>query len=222
MREVILDTETTGLNPANHRIVEIGCVELENFVGTGRTFQTYVNPERPMTEDAFAVHGLDDKFLGDKPLFAAVARDFVDFIGDAPVIAHNAGFDMGFVDAELARAGLPPLKPTKVIDTVALARKKFPGAPASLDALCRRFGIDASERTLHGALLDASLLAEVYLELVGGRQPTFGLAPQATQAAADAAAPSHQWPPRPHAASQAELAAHTAFVATLTKPIWRR
>ncbi len=208
------------MNPAIDRVVEIGCVELINHVPTGRTFQKYINPQRPMAEDAYAVHGLNDKFLADKPLFTLVAADFLDFIGEAPVIAHNASFDMGFINAELERASWPPLRPTKVIDTVALARKKFPGAPASLDALCRRFAIDASERTLHGALLDASLLAEVYLELVGGRQPSFGLAPRAIAAAAQAASESRQWPPRPHQASGAELAAHAAFVATLTNPIW--
>ena len=187
---------------------------------TGEQFQRYLNPERPMAEDAYAIHGLDDRFLADKPVFAMVAADFIDFIGDAPVIAHNASFDMGFVNAELERTRWPALRPTKVIDTVALARKKFPGAPANLDALCRRFGVDASERTLHGALLDASLLAKVYLELIGGRQPSFGLAPQASAVAADAETDSRQWPPRPHEASAAELAAHAAFVATLTNPLW--
>lgn len=193
---------------------------MENHVPTGETFQRYINPQRLMAEDAYAVHGLDDKFLAGKPVFTLIAADFLDFVGDAPVIAHNASFDMGFINAELKRADWPPLRPSKVIDTVAMARKKFPGAPASLDALCRRFAVDASKRTLHGALLDASLLAEVYLELVGGRQPSFGLAPQAAAAASGEAGETRQWPPRPHEASAAELAAHAAFLETLSKPIW--
>jgi DNA polymerase III subunit epsilon len=176
MREIVLDTETTGFEPSEgHRIVEIGAVELWNHLPTGRSFHEYLNPERPMPKEAFEVHGLGDDFLRDKPRFQAVAQAFLDFIADAPLVIHNAAFDMRFLNAELARTGLPDLPADRAIDTVALARAKFPGAPASLDALCRRFSIDNSARTKHGALLDSEILAEVYLELIGGRQPGLGL-----------------------------------------------
>ncbi|MEL7259379.1 MAG: DNA polymerase III subunit epsilon, partial [Pseudomonadota bacterium] len=177
MREIVLDTETTGFEPEQgDRIVEIGGVELFNHVPTGKTFHKYINPERSMPNEAFEVHGLGDDFLRDKPLFSEVAQDFLDFVGDAKLVIHNAAFDMKFLNAELGWLQLPQLPWDQAIDTLAIARKKFPGSPASLDALCRRFGIDNSDRTLHGALLDSEILAEVYLELIGGRQPDFALA----------------------------------------------
>jgi DNA polymerase-3 subunit epsilon len=225
MREIVLDTETTGLDPeAGHRIVEIGCVELLNRLPTGRTFQTYVNPERAMPAEARAVHGLTDDFLAKRQVFADVARDFLIFIADSPLVIHNAEFDIGFLNAELARAGLPALARSRAVDTVALARRKFPGAPANLDALCRRFGIDNSDRQLHGARLDASLLAEVYLELTGGRQAGLGfVAAQPAEAPAprEAGGPVSRRP-RPHAASAAEIAAHEGLVAKLKNPVWNR
>tara|TARA_A100001388_G_C28595660_1_gene415633 strand:- start:54 stop:722 length:669 start_codon:yes stop_codon:yes gene_type:complete len=220
MREVVLDTETTGLNPSTgDRIVEIGCVELLNHVATGKSFHQYVNPQRPMPDEAFRVHGLSDEFLADQPAMSDVMADFIEFIGDAPLIIHNADFDMRFINAELNLLGETPLQTARAVDTVRLAREKFPGAPASLDALCKRFGIDNSSRTLHGALLDAQLLAEVYLELIGGRQPDFELAAD-RMAAPVAARDAERRDPRPHAASEEELAAHKAFVEKLKHPIW--
>ncbi len=225
MREIVLDTETTGFRPAEgHRIVEIGCVELLNHVPTGTTFQRYINPERDMPDGAFQVHGLSAEFLAGHPVFAEIVADFQDFIGDDRLVIHNAEFDMGFLNAELKTLGLPPLPPARAIDTVQIARKKFPGAQASLDALCRRFGIDSSARTRHGALLDAELLAEVYLELVGGRQPGFGLDRRSEAAIAAAARVTADRPvraPRPHAAGADELAAHQALVDRLKNPIWK-
>lgn len=222
MREVVLDTETTGLEPhEGHRIVEIGCLELRNHVPTGRHLHLYVNPERPMPKSAEAVHGLTDAFLADKPTFAGVADAFLDFIADSPLVIHNAAFDLAFLNAELARIGRPPIAEARAVDTVALARRRFPGAPASLDALCRRFAIDVSARTLHGALLDAELLAQVYVELLGGRQPALGLVTGGTVAADGAAARTFR-PPRPHAPTAEELAAHAAFVAGLKDPLWRQ
>ena len=219
MREVVLDTETTGLDPAEgHRIVEIGAVELVNHVATGATFHRYINPERPMPPEAEAVHGLGDAFLADKPVFAAVVQEFVAFIGDAPLVIHNAAFDMRFLNAEFDRCGLPPMPQTRAVDTVAIARRKFPGSPANLDALCRRFGIDLSAREKHGALLDSELLAEVYLELRGGRQPDFGLA-AARVTVSGSASGVYVPPPRPRPLfprlKPAEAEAHAAFVATL-------
>ncbi|MCL2385457.1 MAG: DNA polymerase III subunit epsilon, partial [Alphaproteobacteria bacterium] len=171
MREIIFDTETTGLDAGDgHRIVEIGCVELFNIIPTGESFHLYLNPERDMPEEAFRVHGLSTAFLADKPLFAQVAGDLLKFIGEAKIVAHNAEFDLQFLNKELDRLGLPLFVKDRVVDTLALARRKFPGATNSLDALCARFGIDTSRRTKHGALLDAELLAEVYAELTGGRQ----------------------------------------------------
>ena len=220
MREVVLDTETTGLNPlTGDRIVEIGCVELVNHVATGKSFHQYVNPQRPMPDEAFRVHGLSDEFLADQPVMSDVMADFIEFIGDAPLIIHNADFDMRFINAELNLLGQTQLQMARAVDTVRLAREKFPGAPASLDALCKRFGIDNSSRSLHGALLDAQLLAEVYLELIGGRQPDFELAADrggCTCRGRDA----ERREPRPHAASEEELAAHKAFVEKLKNPIW--
>lgn len=226
MREIVLDTETTGLSPQDgHRIVEIGCVELVNHVVSGPDEgkrQFYINPERPMPAEAFAVHGLSGEFLADKPVFADIAEDFLNFIGDSPLIIHNAEFDMRFLNAELKRLGLPELPKSRAVDTLAIARRRFPGAQASLDALCRRYDIDTSARTLHGALLDSILLAEVYLELIGGRQPGLTLAETARQSD-DQLAVSRRTPrpARPHAPSAAELDAHNALLDTLTKPIWR-
>jgi DNA polymerase-3 subunit epsilon len=222
MREVVLDTETTGLDPAaGHRIVEVACLELVNHVPTGRTFQSYVNPEREMPMAAYEVHGLSTEFLAGKPRFAEIAGELLDFIGDAPLVIHNARFDIAFLNAELERLGWPPLDAGRTIDTVLLARQKFPGAQVSLDALCRRFEIDNSARTKHGALLDAELLAEVYLELIGGRQPTLGLAAgggDSIQVRVAAQRPVR--PARPFEPSPEELAAHAAFLAKLKEPIW--
>jgi DNA polymerase-3 subunit epsilon len=223
MREVVLDTETTGLSPENgDRVVEIGCLELSNHMATGRTYHCYVNPEITMPSAAQDVHGLSDEFLADKPLFAAIVDNFLAFVGDDPLIIHNAAFDMGFVNAELKRLGRPLLPATQAIDTVSMARQKFPGAPASLDALCRRFNIDNSARTLHGALLDAELLAEVYLELCGGRQP--GLVLEASEAVTDAAGGAQRITrePRTFDLSDVEREAHQNFISGLTDPIWNK
>lgn len=177
MREIVLDTETTGFDPdTGDRIVEIGAVELWNHMPTGETFHEYINPQRSMPEEAFKVHGLGDEFLRDKPLFADVAQKFLDFVRSDTLVIHNAPFDMRFLNAELKWAGLTLLPMEQALDTVVMARRKFPGSPASLDALCRRFNIDNSNRTLHGALLDSEILAEVYLELIGGKQPSLVLA----------------------------------------------
>ena len=176
MIEIVWDTETTGFDPqGGDRLVEIGAVELKNHMPTGRVFHQYINPERSMPAGAFEVHGLGDEFLSDKPVFKTIAASFIEFIGDAKLVAHNADFDMKFINAELQWAGFDPIPMSRSIDTLAIARKKFPGAQASLDALCRRFGVDNSAREKHGALLDAEILAEVYLELVGGRQPDLTL-----------------------------------------------
>ncbi len=222
MREIVLDTETTGFEPTEgHRIVEIGAVELFNHMPTGRTYHQYINPKRPMPKEAFEVHGLGDDFLRDKPLFATVAQAFLDFIADAPLVIHNASFDMKFLNAELSWAELPPLNAGRAVDTLLIARKKFPGSPASLDALCRRFSIDNSMREKHGALLDSEILAEVYLELIGGRQPDFGLATAAQNTAAETTAAGTSWRPRPRPTPLAprltddESIAHATFVAGL-------
>ncbi len=221
MREIVLDTETTGLDPnAGHRVVEIGCVELVNLVATGRTYQQYLNPERDMPDGAFAVHGLSTDFLKDYPVFAEVAETFLEFIGDDRLIIHNAQFDLGFLNAELGRLDHPPLPAERALDTVRLARRRFPGAQANLDALCRRFNIDNTNRKLHGALLDAELLAEVYLELAGGRQPGFelgSLAATADPAMVEGTAPRS---PRPHSPSAEELTAHREFLGKLASPLW--
>ena len=221
MREIVLDTETTGLEPADgHRIVEIGAVELFNHMPTGKTYHQYINPERPMPVEAFAVHGLGDDFLRKQPVFKAVARAFIEFIGDSTLVIHNASFDMKFLNAELAALGHPGLPMSQALDTVALARKKFPGSSASLDALCRRFGVDNSGREKHGALLDSELLAEVYLELIGGRQPDFVLATAAAQTASDqrnlnAGRAKPRPVPLPSRITNAEDVAHDAFVAKM-------
>jgi DNA polymerase-3 subunit epsilon len=220
MREIVLDTETTGLEPAEgHRIVEIGAVELFNHMPTGRTFHQYINPLRPMPKEAFEVHGLGDDFLRDKPVFKAVGQALLDFIEDSRLVIHNAAFDMKFLNAELGWAGLPTLAAERALDTLLIARKRFPGSPASLDALCRRFGVDNSSRERHGALLDSEILAEVYLELVGGRQPDLVLAGQAGAKPGMVTVPD--WRPRPRPQplpprlTQSEGSAHAAFVAAL-------
>ena len=224
MREIVLDTETTGLDPgAGHRIVEIGCVELLHRLPSGRQFRAYLNPERDMPEEARAIHGLTDEFLASQPLFEAVVDEFLEFIGDATLVIHDAQFDFKFLNAELSKLGKPGIEPTRAIDTVAMARQRFPGAQASLDALCRRFEIDNSSRDLHGALLDCQLLAEVYLELSGGRQPGFDLDPARRAAAAGPAAPPRtQRPARPHAPTAEESAAHEALIDGMKDPVWRQ
>ena len=223
MREIVLDTETTGLDPlAGHRVVELGCVELENMVATGRTFHVYFNPEMAMPAGAQDIHGLSDEFLADKPRFAEKVEEFLAFVGDAQLVIHNAQFDIGFLNAELERVGKAKLV-NAYVDTVSVARKKFPGQRASLDALCERFSIDNSSRTKHGALLDSELLAEVYLELSGGRQRDLGLAPEiAARAVAGLALATGAIvrAARPHVPSAAELAAHAAFLKKLSEPLW--
>jgi len=223
MREIVLDTETTGLDPlAGHRVVELGCVELENMVATGRTFHAYFNPEMAMPAGAQDIHGLSDEFLADKPRFAEKAEEFLAFVGDAQLVIHNAQFDIGFLNAELERVGKAKLI-NAYVDTVSVARKKFPGQRVSLDALCERFSIDNSNRVKHGALLDSELLAEVYLELSGGRQRDLGLAPEiAARAVAGLAlvAGAVVRAARPHVPSAAELAAHAAFLKKLSDPLW--
>ena len=236
MREIVLDTETTGLDPAQgDRIVEIGCLELVNRLPTGKTYHVYINPERDMPREAEAVHGLSENFLSDKPLFADIADEFVAFVKGAALIIHNARFDMKFLNAELAKLGRDDLRENEIIDTLDMARKKFPGAPASLDALCRRFGVDNSNRDLHGALIDSELLAGVYLELSGGRQP--GLVFQADAAKAEAGRETAQvtealHPKQPRRRrdtalasrlSDDERAAHRAFLQALPqRALWLR
>ena len=221
MREVILDTETTGLDPgAGHRVVEIACLELINHLPTGRSFQQYLNPERDMPVDSFAIHGLSADFLAGKPLFADVVDRFFEFIGDSQLIIHNAEFDLKFLNAELGKIGRDALPPERATDTVLLARQKFPGSPASLDALCRRFSIDNSAREKHGALLDSELLAEVYLELIGGRQAGLELTSTRRGKPELTVVERIARPPRPHSPSEAELAAHAALVAQLKNPVW--
>jgi DNA polymerase III subunit epsilon len=229
-RQIVLDTETTGFEPAEgHRIVEIGAVELINHMPTGRTYHQYINPERAMPKEAFEVHGLGDDFLRDKPVFSRIVDAFLAFISDATLIIHNAPFDMKFLNAELASVGRPALPMQRAIDTVVMARKKFPGSPASLDALCRRFGVDNAAREKHGALLDSELLAEVYLELIGGRQPDFGLSGPQPQKAGESAQTTADWRPGPRPRplptrlGDDEAAAHLAFVAKMgDAAIWKR
>lgn len=227
MREIILDTETTGLDPFDgHRVVEIGCVELMNSIATGRTWHCYLNPERDVPEQAYAVHGLSADFLRDKPLFADKADEFLDFVESAMLVMHNATFDFGFLNAELERIARPILTWDRVVDTLALARRRHPGSPASLDALCRRYGIDLGERDLHGALLDCRLLASVYVELVGGHQARLEFAANGAQAAILHAQEIAVRPrPAPLAAriSVEEREAHRAFVASLgNDALWLR
>jgi DNA polymerase-3 subunit epsilon len=222
MREIVLDTETTGLDPADgHRIVEIACIELNNHLPTGKVFHRYVNPEREMSAAAEAVHGLGDEFLKRHPPFAAIAAELVAFVAEAPIVAHNAAFDLAFVNAELKRLELPALV-CGVVDTLELARKRFPGAPASLDALCRRFAIDLSARDKHGAKLDCELLARVYLELVGGRQSALDLGALAPGATIRVAVERPARVPRRYEPSAEELAAHAALLAKVKTPIWQQ
>ncbi|MEM7618106.1 MAG: DNA polymerase III subunit epsilon [Pseudomonadota bacterium] len=225
MKEIVLDTETTGMDPNDgHRIIEIGCVELENHVPTGRHLQIYINPEREIPVDAIAVHGITNEFVSDKPVFSQVYMEFLNFIEGGKLVIHNAEFDMKFINWELNQVGHKPIPWPQVIDTLGMARKKFPGSPANLDALCRRFGIDNTERTYHGALLDSELLAEVYLELLGGRQHGLGLAADqgknvpATQIKVERKKRS----PRTYSASSEELSAHKSLLEKLNDPIWAK
>jgi DNA polymerase-3 subunit epsilon len=229
MREIVLDTETTGTDPgAGDRVIEIGCVELVGSFPTGRSFHAYLNPQRPVSEGAFRVHGLSDQFLSDKPLFAAICDEFVAFIEGAKLVIHNAAFDVGFLNAEFARLNRPAIDPALVVDTLSMARRKHPGASNSLDALCNRYGIDNSRRTRHGALLDAEILSEVYIELLGGKQADLGLAVRVeadpdrtirvTETIDVPRAPRHYVP----RISPAELKAHAAFVKGMgDKAVWR-
>jgi DNA polymerase-3 subunit epsilon len=226
MREIVLDTETTGLDPeAGHKLIEIAALELVNHLPTGKNFHHFVNPEREVTAEAFAVHGIKAEMLADKPVFASVVSELLEFLGDAQLIIHNAEFDLGFINKELKNLGFPPIPRARAVDTVQMARQKFPGAPASLDALCQRFTIDNTRRTLHGALLDAELLSEVYLELIGGRQAVMlldavdngaGITVTTTLQPIKRAARN----PVPHAPEPEELAAHAALLARLKNPIW--
>lgn len=230
MREIVLDTETTGMNPdTGDRIVEIGALELINHLPTGRTLQIYLNPEREIPAEAIAVHGITNEFVKDKPVFAQVYTDFIDFVKDARLVIHNAEFDMKFINWELKQVGHPPIGWNMVLDTLAMARKKFPGSPANLDALCRRFGIDNSERTYHGALLDSQLLAEVYLELLGGRQHGLSLLSGGGDAKggilAGTAKPAKDRPlreAREFPASAEELEAHEELLGKLKEPLWKK
>ena len=228
MREIVFDTETTGLSPAaGDRMVEIGCIEMIGRVETGRHFHCYFNPERPMPSEAEAVHGLSSVFLSDKPRFSEKVEELISFIGDAPLVAHNASFDFGFLNHELERCGQPGICMTRMVDTLVLARSRHPGAKHSLDALCTRYGVDRSQRVKHGALLDAQLLAQVYIELTGGRQIGLGLIADApsveTRIHASAAAVVRPVrPARPHSATPAELARHRSFLAKIVNPLWDR
>ncbi len=229
MREIVLDTETTGFEPSEgHRIVEIGAIELVNHMPTGRTYHQYINPERPMPKEAFDVHGLGDDFLRDKPVFRMIGRAFLEFVSDARLVIHNAAFDMKFLNAELSSAGLTPLPNDRALDTLMIARQKFPGAPASLDALCRRFGVDNSAREKHGALLDSEILAEVYLELIGGRQPDLVLAAASPRPGAGHV-PTSDWRPKPRHTplsarlTDAEATAHAALIAAMgDSALWNK
>ena len=227
MREIIFDTETTGLDPqSGDRLVEIGCLEMVNRVLTGQSFHAYFNPDRSMPAAAEAVHGLSEAFLADKPRFKERAAELMVFLGSSPLVAHNAGFDLGFLNSELAMCGLPLVEKSQTIDTVALARVRHPGAKLSLDALCSRHGIDRSHRTKHGALLDAELLAQVYVELTGGRQIGLELAAEAqaeiiTKSMAPAQRDRPFLTPRPHGASESELAAHAKFLESVKTPLWQ-
>jgi len=234
MREIVLDTETTGIDPSDgHRIIEIGAMEMFNQTPTGAQLHLYINPERDIDAGAVAIHGLTQEFLADKPVFADIVAEFLTFIGDSQLVIHNAPFDMGFINAELARLGLPTLPKDRAIDTLMMARRKFPGAQASLDALCRRFEIDNSHRDLHGALVDADLLAAVYIELLGGRQRDLSLEPEPGTTASSpqdtGSAPLsftiNDDPSkfdRPHGPSDAELAAHKALLDRFEDPFWSR
>ena len=228
MREIVFDTETTGLSPAGgDRLVEIGCIEIVNRVETGRHFHAYFNPERSMPSEAEAIHGLSDIFLSDKPLFADKVEELLDFIGDSPLVAHNASFDFGFLNHELERCGRTTVCFSRMVDTLPLARARHPGAKHSLDALCTRYGVDRSQRIKHGALLDAQLLVQVYVELTGGRQIGLGLATNdAVEAAVGSAPliradrPYHE--PRHFAPTAAESERHRQFLARITRPLWAK
>ena len=228
MREIVFDTETTGLSPLNgDRMVEIGCVEMFNRVETGRSFHCYFNPGRPMPSEAEAVHGLSDRFLSDKPAFGEKCEELLAFIADSPLIAHNAAFDFGFINHELGAAGRTAVCTSRMVCTLMIARQRFPGAKHSLDALCTRFGVDRSVRVKHGALIDAQLLAQVYVELTGGRQIGLGLVaelldadPGEAQAEAETPLVLTIRPARPHAPTEAELARHAAFMNAIENPIW--
>ena len=229
MREIVFDTETTGLSPANgDRLVEIGCVELVNRVETGRTYHAYFNPGRAMPSEAEAVHGLSERFLADKPAFDELVEEMLEFIGDSPLVAHNASFDFAFINHELGHCGRPTVCHSRMVDTLAIARQKFPGAKHSLDALCARFGVDRSLRIKHGALIDAQLLAQVYVELTGGRQIGLGLGLVAETIVEEVRIEVPMLtaveirPPRPHAPSAEELERHSAFLAAMADPIWHR
>ena len=227
MREIVFDTETTGLNPVGgDRMVEIGCIEIVNRVETGRTYHAYFNPERDMPFEAQEVHGLTNLFLSDKPRFSETVEDLLAFLEDSPLVAHNAGFDFGFLNHELERCGRKTVSMSRMRDTLQLARTKHPGAKHSLDALCMRFGIDRSHRVKHGALLDAQLLAQVYVELTGGRQIGLGLVAEAgtvsVQQSAGLIVVRELRPARPHAALAEELERHRAFIAKLVNPLWER
>jgi len=225
MRQIVLDTETTGLSfVKGHRIVEIGCVEIKNYVPTGKTFHTYIQPGRLMDPGAMQVSGITDAFLVDKPVFKDVVLGFLDFLEDSPLVIHNAGFDMAFINGELSLLKKPPLPMERAIDTVVMARKKFPGSPANLDALCRRFNVDLSDRTKHGALLDAKLLAEVYLQLVGGRQPDLILKKEVggVSASSSLVVDRPYRAPRDFILSEDELEKHKTFIENLKEPLWRK
>ena len=223
MREIVLDTETTGLNPQEgHRLVEIGCVELINHIPTGKTFQTYVNPERDIPSGAFEVHGLSADFLSNHPLFSEIVEDFLHFIQNDPLVIHNASFDLKFLNHELRLLNKPNMPVNRAIDTLQIARTKFPGSPASLDALCKRFKIDNSRRTKHGALLDSELLAEVYIELKGGRQPTLSLVTETPKQINATKSNTKRAPlqPRPHTPTAEELSQHKQLLKKLTNSVW--
>lgn len=225
MREIVLDTETTGLDPdAGHRLIEVAAIELFNHLPTGRNFHRYINPEREIAAEAQAIHGLKLADLADKPVFANIVSELLEFLGDARLVIHNAEFDVKFLNAELKALGFPPIPLARAVDTVQMARRKFPGAPASLDALCQRFGVDNAHRTLHGALLDAELLSEVYLELIGGRQAAM-LLDGGTESGGLIMAPilvpkRPPREPRPHAPTPEELAAHAALLVKIKNPLW--
>jgi len=228
VREIVLDTETTGMNPADgDRMVEIGCIELINHMPSGKHLQLYINPEREISQEVIAIHGITNEFVADKPTFEECYMDFIDFIGkDSRLVIHNAEFDMKFLNYQLGKVGHPAISWSRVIDTLGMARKKFPGSPANLDALCRRFDIDNTERTYHGALLDSELLAEVYLELIGGRQHGLGLGAQksASDATKSQSAKSNRQyrEPRKFQITETEKAAHAALLEKLNDPIWSK
>lgn len=224
MREIVLDTETTGVNPLKgDRIVEIGCVEIEGHLPTGKNYHVYINPERDVPDEAARIHGLTNEILADKPTFSNIVDGFLDFIGDAPLVIHNAPFDMGFLNMELTRHGFKNLPMSRAIDTLPMARRKFPGAPASLDALCKRFGVDNSSRDYHGALLDAELLAEVYLELCGGRQPALEMTQKMEiTIIQDEPTPRLFREPRQHSPSEEDKNAHEQFIKKIKNALWSR